>query len=176
MSDKREKLMDAAENRVRASGYDGFSFRELAEAVGIKSSSVHYYFPTKADLGAAVARRYTDRFFESLPPKPHNPAKVLHEAFTRTIQRDKRVCLCGVLGSVASSLPTSVSLESKRFFGLAIKYLLGGEKRQTVNLREREWAFQVMASLEGGMILALSLGDIAAFKSLGKSFAAKSRD
>src|ERR1700761_7698887 len=124
MSDKRDELMDAAEARIRANGYDGFSFRELADAVGIKSSSVHYYFPTKADLGAAVARRYTDRFFESLPLTPHDPAKVLHEAFARTLQRDKRVCLCGVLGSVASSLPTSVGVEAKRFFELAIEYLL----------------------------------------------------
>jgi AcrR family transcriptional regulator len=27
----------------------------------VKSASVHYYFPTKADIGVAVAENYTER-------------------------------------------------------------------------------------------------------------------
>jgi TetR/AcrR family transcriptional regulator, transcriptional repressor for nem operon len=173
MSDKREELMDAAESRIRSNGYDGFSFRELADAVGIKSSSVHYYFPTKADLGAAVAHRYTDRFFAALPSAPKDPTKALHDAFLHALERDKQACLCGVLGSVVRSLPTPVSSEAKRFFELAITYLLEGRKRQVVGRQEREWAFRVVAQLEGGMMLALALGDVAAFSSLGRSLPLK---
>lgn len=171
MSDKREELMDAAESRIRSNGYDGFSFRELAAVIGIKSSSVHYYFPTKADLGAAVARRYTDRFFASLPLAPKDPMKALYDAFARAIQRDKRACLCGVLGSVSGSLPPPVGSEAKRFFELAMDYLLGGKKRQAANRLERDWAFQVVAQLEGGMMLALALGEVAAFGSFARSLA-----
>ena len=39
----------------------GFSFRELAADVGVKSSSVHYHFPTKEALAAAVIRRWAER-------------------------------------------------------------------------------------------------------------------
>ena len=169
VSDKREQLMDAAESRIRSNGYDGFSFRELAAVVGIKSSSVHYYFPTKADLGAAVARRYTDRFFAALPSTPKDPVRALHDAFSRAIQRDKQVCLCGVLGSVSASLPSPVGLEAKRFFELAIEYLLEGKKRHSASRYEREWAFQVVALLEGGMMLALALGDMASFNPVARS-------
>src|SRR3712207_8206920 len=42
-----ERIMDAAERRIRAAGYGGFSFRELAAEVGVKSASVHHHFPTK---------------------------------------------------------------------------------------------------------------------------------
>jgi TetR/AcrR family transcriptional regulator, transcriptional repressor for nem operon len=173
MSDKRTELMDAAEERIRANGYEGFSFRELADVVGIKSSSVHYYFPTKADLGAAVARRYTDRFFASLPATPKDPAKTLYDAFARAVQRDKRACLCGVLGSVFGSLPPAVGAEAKRFFEMAMEYLLGGRKRQSVARQEREWAFRVIAQLEGGMMVALALGDQAAFKSVSRSLSSR---
>jgi TetR/AcrR family transcriptional regulator, transcriptional repressor for nem operon len=173
MSDKREQLMEAAEDRIRSNGYEGFSFRELADAIGIKSSSVHYYFPTKADLGAAVARRYTDRFFASLPAAPKDPAKALGDAFVRAIQRDEKACLCGVLASVANSLPSPVGEEAKRFFETAMEYLLAGRNRQSVSRQEREWAFQVIAQLEGGMMLALSLGDPAAFISISRSLASK---
>ena len=65
---KAVEILDAAETMIQSQGYNGFSFREIADQVGIKSASVHYHFPTKADLGAAVARRYTDRFLDQLPP------------------------------------------------------------------------------------------------------------
>src|ERR1700730_5694445 len=54
--------MDLAESHIRDAGYGGFSFRELAAEIGIKSASVHHHFPTNATMATAVARRYGDRF------------------------------------------------------------------------------------------------------------------
>ncbi len=59
---KAEQILDAAERMARTGGYNAFSFREIAKEVGIKAASVHYHFPGKQDLGAAIAKRYTDRF------------------------------------------------------------------------------------------------------------------
>ena len=61
-----EKIMDIAESQVRAGGYNSFSFREISQEIGIKSASIHYHFPTKTDLGVAIASRYTTRFAEQL--------------------------------------------------------------------------------------------------------------
>jgi AcrR family transcriptional regulator len=44
-------------NRQREIGFNGFSFREIATDVGVKSSSVYYHFQTM-DLAAAVIQRY----------------------------------------------------------------------------------------------------------------------
>ena len=57
VSGTAKRLMDLAEAHIRESGYAGFSFRNLAAEVGIKSASVHHHFPTKAKMAAAVARR-----------------------------------------------------------------------------------------------------------------------
>jgi len=59
---KKEALLNAAESKARLGGYSNFSFRELANEVGIKSASVHYHFPTKEDLGTELAKRYTEYF------------------------------------------------------------------------------------------------------------------
>ena len=117
------KILDAAEQRIRTAGYHGFSFREIAADVGIKSSSVHHYFPTKELLGVAVARRYTDRFFAALPAEPLEPQTALRKAFLRAIESDGRVCLCGALASGAGSLPPSVAAEARRFFEESLRYL-----------------------------------------------------
>ena len=58
MSDTKQRIMDAARPTVQAHGYSGLSFRELAKEIGIKSASIHHHFPSKADLGVALARRY----------------------------------------------------------------------------------------------------------------------
>ena len=49
MNEIAAAIMDAAERRMRIGGFNGFSFREIAADVGVKSSSVHYHFPTKGD-------------------------------------------------------------------------------------------------------------------------------
>ena len=51
---------------IRQGGYHGFSFRNIADAVGIKSSSVHYHFETKEKLGIATTKRYADNFIQRL--------------------------------------------------------------------------------------------------------------
>ena len=49
---------------MQAGGFGGFSFREIAADVGIKSSSVHYHCPTKQDLAAAIIRRWAEHSFK----------------------------------------------------------------------------------------------------------------
>ena len=61
MKDVKTAIMDAAERRMQLGGFGGFSFREIAADVGIKSSSVHYHFPTKVALGGSEARRPRSR-------------------------------------------------------------------------------------------------------------------
>src|SRR6478752_8675700 len=41
--------MDLAESHMRVAGYAGFSFRDLAAEIGIKSASVHHHFPTMSN-------------------------------------------------------------------------------------------------------------------------------
>jgi TetR/AcrR family transcriptional regulator, transcriptional repressor for nem operon len=54
----RDAILSSAEARMGRDGFHGFSFRDLAADVGIKSASVHYHFPTKADLGVRLMRNY----------------------------------------------------------------------------------------------------------------------
>ncbi len=60
----RETLLMAAADLLQRVGYASFSFRDLAEAVGIRSASVHYHFPSKADLGVALVELLRQRTLE----------------------------------------------------------------------------------------------------------------
>ena len=170
MSEKRIEIMDAAERRIRTAGYNGFSFRDIASDVGVKSSSIHYYFPAKEDLGVAVARRYRERFFESLRNLSGSPEARLRSAYGNAIAKDGQMCLCGVLGTASASLPAQVALEAKHFFHGALEFLLSDSK---LTSRKGDWALQILALLEGAMMLSLALGDAEAFRKATRSLPPK---
>jgi len=157
MEGKELQIISAAEKRIRSAGYHGFSFREIAADVGIKSSSVHHYFATKELLGVAVARRYTERFFACLAKTSDLPHLELRKAFLKAMDSDGLVCLCGALAAGADSLPPPVVLEAKHFFEEGIAFLIGDLDGQ--QSARRAWAMKVLALLEGAMVLSLALGD-----------------
>ena len=68
-SNSREAILAAALRTAQLHGYTGFNFHEVAKGVGIKSASIYYHFLSKADLGAAVAKRYRENAKADLEKK-----------------------------------------------------------------------------------------------------------
>ncbi|MDH5527466.1 MAG: TetR/AcrR family transcriptional regulator [Nitrospirota bacterium] len=70
----RSRLISEAQVLLQTRGYDGFSYQDLADRVGIRKASIFHHFSSKADLGAAVLARYREEFAiwrsrrENLPP------------------------------------------------------------------------------------------------------------
>src|SRR5712691_7667422 len=162
MNETAERLMDLAEARIREAGYRGFSFRDLAAEIGIKSASVHHHFPTKATMAAAVAQRYADRFFAAVARRPPESADdaiaAYRSTFKAVLDRDGLMCLFGVLGAEAGGLSPEIASEIL-FFCRCVEDLsqrIGGPDAETR-------AFQVIATLEGGMMLARAYQDTDAF-------------
>lgn len=152
-----EAILDAAERRIRESGYNGFSFRDLAADVGIKSASVHHHFATKERLAAAAARRYADRLLRAVDGHASpTRAGAYRAAFRRALEEDGRMCLCGVLAAEVGGLPPEVAAEARAFFERCIRDI-DQQPAPTVE------ALQVIALLEGAMLLARTLGDITVF-------------
>lgn len=159
----RNRILDSAEARARIGGYHGFSFRDLADDVGIKSASVHYYFPTKADLGEELAKRYTARAKEFLGdphslPAPEAMARV-KQLFADALLKDDRMCLCGLFGAECDALPPAVAEATSGFFRLILDYLSTSFGKNWTGPSPAA----VLAKLEGALILARTLKDTAKF-------------
>lgn len=167
------RILDAAQRMMMQRGYNGFSFRDVAAEIGIKSASVHYHFPTKSDLGQTAARRYCDRFMSVLlETEEHSLAARLGlyvSHFRRTLEQDGSMCLCGVLGAEASSLPEKVTNETKRFFAANREWLTsqlrraqaGGEVDPAMDTETEARLF--FATLQGAMLCAKTTAKIDVF-------------
>src|SRR5260370_5853139 len=111
MSDMTTAIMDAAERRIQQGGFGGFSFREIAADVGIKSSSVHYHFPTKDELAAAVIRRwaeYTSELIDKELEKDPDPVRVWTKAFRGTAYSEAHMGPWTLLGAACKAVSEAV--------------------------------------------------------------------
>src|ERR1700736_2907784 len=159
MSDVKAAIMDAAERRIQQGGFGGFSFREIAADVGVKSSSVHYYFPTKEDLAAAVIRRwaeYTSELIDKELEKDPDPIRVWTKAFRGTAFSEAHMCPCTVLGAASQDLPEQVAKEVKGFFKMCQDKLVAGGLSPSR-------AAEVLSTITGALVLANALGDTAEY-------------
>jgi TetR/AcrR family transcriptional regulator, transcriptional repressor for nem operon len=159
MSDMKTAILDAAERRMQAGGFGGFSFREIADDVGIKSSSVHYHFPTKEDLAAAVIRRWAEHTSELIDKeleRDPNPTRVWTKAFRGTAFSEGRMCPCTVLGASSQDLPKQVATEVKRFFKMCQDKLVA----QGLSLNK---ATEFLSTLIGALVVANALRDSAEY-------------
>lgn len=160
----RDRILDAAEIRARAGGYNSFSFRDIANDVGVKSSSVHYHFPTKTDLAVALAERYSEMAKAHLgDPRDRSPKDAIDRVgamFRDSLNVQKKMCLCGLFGAETEALPPPVARAVAAYFRMVIDFLdkaLGAD-----------WAglppVAIVARFEGALILARSLEDPALFE------------
>src|ERR1700726_4044986 len=158
MSDVKTAIMDAAERRMQLGGFGGFSFREIAADVGIKSSSVHYHFPTKEPLAAAVIRPGAEepsKFTKKKLEKDPDPVRVWTNAFRGTALSEGRMCPCTVLGAASQDLPPAVATEVKGFFKMCL------DKLVAEGLSPSQ-AAELLSTITGGLDVANERGDTAA--------------
>jgi len=159
MSDMKTAIMDAAERRIQLGGFGGFSFREIAADVGIKSASVHYHFPTKDDLAAAVIRRWAEHTSEVVDEelkKDPDPVRAWTRAFRGTAYSDAHMCPCTVLGAASQHLPEQVAKEVKSFFKMCQKKLVAAGLSPTD-------AAKLLSTITGALVVANALGDTAEY-------------
>src|SRR5262245_53277594 len=103
-SETASKILDLAEMLIQTRGYNAFSYQDIAEALGVTKTGVHYHFESKTDLGIAVIERYTKAFGDELAriassESASSLSMLDHytKPFLQFAETSDRVCLCGAL-------------------------------------------------------------------------------
>jgi TetR/AcrR family transcriptional repressor of nem operon len=160
-----DNILDIAETLIQTQGYNAFSFRDIAKAIGIKTSSIHYYFPTKAELGKAVVARHIDALHAELVQVLENKAigykkkmsLFLDSVFSKTYASNRKMCLGGMLASDVLTLPETIQFEVRVFFTRIEKWL---EELLTQGKAKGDFNFTGNAKREAEFILALLEGSL----------------
>ena len=163
-SDTVEKIIRSAERQARSGGYNGFSFREIAKEIGIKSASIHYHFPTKADLATELTKRYTERFERKLKniarenSTLHSKLLAYANEFYEAAKTENKMCLCGLFTAEIDILPDTVTDKLQEFFKINEQWLVTQLLEHKAPMRgdqtPQKVALQLIANMEGAILLA----------------------
>jgi TetR/AcrR family transcriptional repressor of nem operon len=181
----RDRILDLTQRLVQSRGYNAFSFHDLAKELGIRTASIHYHFPTKADLGVALLQRYRDGFRAALSgisasgDPPLRRLDGFAGLFERTFKADNQLCLCGMLSAEVASLPKPVAQEVQSFFEETERWLADvlatGRKARSIGFEgsPRNQARMLLAMLEGAMVVARGMRRSTYFRGVARSYLTK---
>ena len=179
-TDTRQRIMDVGRLTVQDRGYGGLSFRELAKDVGIKSASIHHYFPTKGALGGALAERYTADFAAYLDGlladglDAKTCIRKYTEVFRDTLRNENRMCLGGIMAAEHKELPLEVQEGVVKFAAMNTRWLtevllLGKAKRIDREAIGRQ-ALAIFAAIEGAQLVARSHDDVSVYETIVETY------
>ena len=172
-----ERILDSAERLIQERGYNGFSYQDIADDLGIRKASIHYHFAGKAELGAAVMKRYRDRLAEAmagaplddLPDQARLVWDILEFYFSPYLTfaaTPEKVCLCGALTGEYPALPDDMQREVVGFIhdheDWLAKLLAAGAKRGEFNatIDPVNAGRAIFCSLQGGLMMKRATGEM----------------
>jgi len=171
----RSRILDAGERLVQVRGFNGFSYADVAAELSLTKASLHYHFPSKAELGEALIARYAERFAQALAAIDANvtlpPAKLdAYASLYAEVLREERMCLCGMLAAEYQTLPDPIRDAVVAFLddNEAWLALVLEEGRKDGSLRfigtAADTARSIVSGLEGAMLVARPYGALERFE------------
>lgn len=166
-----EKIINAALLMVQKRGFNGFSFRDIAAEIGIKTASIHYHFPTKPDLARAVLSEVRGGFEQELQridtelKQPQEKLAAFVGIFDETFGPGDRLCPFCMVACTQDGVPSFVKQEVQAFWSAGELWvadqIADGQRigifdpRISPNLSGRV----LVSMLEGAMVTARAFDD-----------------
>ncbi|NEK17103.1 TetR/AcrR family transcriptional regulator [Rhizobium leguminosarum] len=174
-----DEILASARNLIMSGGYNGFSYADISEVVGIRKASIHHHFPSKVDLVRELVKRYREDgqasvvTLEQNVPDALDVLKVYANHWAKCIEDASRpYCVCALLASELPSLPPEVATEVTNFFRFISSWLTTvmerGYKSGTLNLTSEPHveAEAFLATVYGAMLSARAYGKPEVFSTI----------
>ncbi len=169
-SNTAEKIMDVAQEMVQTRGYHAFSYRDISERIGIKTASIHYYYPAKTDLAKAMLARIRGMFEQGLAGIDAEGGSIevrlrkFSGIFLETYG-DGRLCPFCMMATTQGTIPEDVRDEVRVFWLRGEQWVCNileeGAKAGEIELpaSATRLSRMMVSSLEGAMVVAKAFED-----------------
>ncbi len=143
MLSTREKILVQAELFIRTKGYNAFSYADIAAELKMKNAAIHYYFPTKSELGLAMIKKVRTDFNTKI--EVWNTLSYLSQinAFIDIYAQSKSqnyVCFMGALGQAYDTFPKNMqeelTLASQEIKDWLLSVLEKGKNNEVFNFKD----------------------------------------
>lgn len=124
----REQILGVARALIETRSYLGFSFQDVADAVGIRKASLYHHFPTKEALGIAVIRQATQFFKDWDAARVRTPKDALESYFRmyrNTLRAGSGMCPAGALAPGWDCINDELRLAVQELRNTQVMWLTG---------------------------------------------------
>jgi len=118
--DTKKMILDIGEDLVLRRGFNGFSYKDISSALGVKNAAIHYHYPSKSDLGIAIIERARRRFqlmSDDIAKKDLDDWAKLNRFFSiyqRYLASSESVCLSGAMETEFRTLPENMQQATRQ--------------------------------------------------------------
>ncbi|WP_025690230.1 TetR/AcrR family transcriptional regulator [Paenibacillus zanthoxyli] len=174
---RSDHIINVANRLILEKGYSAFSYADVAAEIGIQKASIHYHFPSKANLVQNVVGRYRQEVranllkLDSLTNDPRIKLEQYLSHWEASLRsRATDICLCAQLASEIPILPEEVTREIRGHFrditdwlarllrdAAAKNRFAGGE------VPIDETAHSILACVHGGLLASRAFNDARQF-------------
>jgi TetR/AcrR family transcriptional regulator, transcriptional repressor for nem operon len=181
-----ERIIDEGRRLIMIRGYNGFSYADVAAAIGIRKASIHHHFPGKNDLAVAVvdhSRAIIRAQVEQLAhaePVAVEQLRAYAGYWERCIADDSApFCIAAMLAAELPSLPDDVARSVRAHFaelsGWLAHLLALGVRQGGVTLvgSPEDEAHAFLSAIYGAMLSARAFQDPARFVSITETLLAR---
>ncbi|MDP5278836.1 TetR/AcrR family transcriptional regulator [Sphingomonas sp. DG1-23] len=181
-----KRIVDEGRRLIMIRGYNGFSYADIAAAIGIRKASIHHHFPGKNDLAVAVvdySRAIIRAQVEALAlaePDAVEQLRAYAGYWERCIADDSApFCIAAMLAAELPSLPDDVARAVRAHFaelsGWLAHLLALGVRQGGVTLvgSPEDEAHAFLSAIYGAMLSARAFQDPARFVSITETLLAR---
>ena len=167
-----DDILACARSLIIAGGYNGFSYADIADVVGIRKPSIHHHFASKVDLVRTLVSRYRAEAEAGLAALERNVADPRDQlksyaGYWEACIADATApfCVCALLASELPILPEEVALEVRAHFRALASWLTSvmerGKRKGRLHLASsaKVEAEAFMATIHGAMLSARAYDD-----------------
>jgi TetR/AcrR family transcriptional regulator, transcriptional repressor for nem operon len=164
------RIVDLVQELIQTRGFNAISYQDIADRIGIRKASIHYYFPSKADLGEAVIKRYRAALEAVMTDaRGRSDFAATWQAYLRPFldiaATPDKVCLCGALAGEFQTLSPAMQKQVAAFFidhQVWLARLFDDGRRAGVFAFKGDAADQarvIFSALQGGLLMTRALHD-----------------
>lgn len=168
-NDTKTQALGLAKEYLQTLGFSGFSFQTIADTLGIRKASLHYYFASKEEMGLAVIEDYTESHktwalkVKDLPSK--TKLEKLVKGFNSLSAKHNMICPVGSFSADFNTVTPKMKKKLKQFHFLIRDWLMEtieqGKKEGTIrrSLDTEITADWFLTTLQGGVQIARIRGE-----------------
>ncbi|MBA1271801.1 TetR/AcrR family transcriptional regulator [Stutzerimonas azotifigens] len=177
LTNTSDQILHCARSLIIAGGYNGFSYADIAEVVGIRKASIHHHFPSKVDLVRTLLVTYREEAEAGIAElQRHHPAPVdqlrAYTGYWAACIGDptNAFCVCALLATQIPVLPPEIVSEVRAHFRTLSTWLTAvlehGARQGSLALSgtTQSEAEGFMAAVHGAMLSARAYGDADVFR------------